>query len=73
MHPFHRAFWFDFFFFVPEVDKLWQNPQPQPHWLRKQTGVFAKHPSPVVVSAQHQTSKGKVQTKPKLFLDLSPM
>lgn len=24
MHPFHYAFWFDFFFFVPEVDKLWQ-------------------------------------------------
>lgn len=25
MHPFHRAFWFDFFVvvIVPEVDKLW--------------------------------------------------
>lgn len=26
MHPFHRAFWFDFYFFVPEVDRLWQTP-----------------------------------------------
>lgn len=65
VHPFHLAFWFDFFIpdkGIPRGRQTLANLSPQPHWLRKQTGVFARrlfHLWMCVCNAKHPNEKLK--------------
>lgn len=65
---------FLFFCFCPRGRQTLANFSPQPHWLRKQTGVFAKHPFHLWMclrNTKHPNPKLKTENHP--FLDLSPV
>lgn len=61
-------------FFCPRGRQTLANLSPQPHWLRKQTGVFAKHLFHLWMCLRNAKDPNeKLKTKTKLFLDLSPI